>query len=131
MNKNLHPILMEKINNIIINDELKMENEDLKIWNSIKVDLIKWDINNHGKPYDEFWIAGLIGKNVLWYNDIEDGWNISTWNTYGTINEYWCNQDDLISAIKNIKHLMLSYKRIFAGLCKNRKRNLRNNCAMY
>jgi hypothetical protein len=34
---------------------------------------------------------------VLWYNDIEDGFNVSTFVERGRIpeNEYWCNQDEI------------------------------------
>jgi len=32
---------------------------------------------------------------VNWYNDIEEGFNRSGYSTYGTIDDYWCNQDEL------------------------------------
>ena len=31
----------------------------------------------------------------IWYNDIEEGFNVSTFEEYGTIKELWCNQSEL------------------------------------
>jgi hypothetical protein len=58
--------------------------------------------NPYGDPSDDFWVVGLIGKMVVWYNDIEDGFNISRYAIYGQISEYWCNQDDLDMSIRQL-----------------------------
>ncbi len=42
-----------------------------------------------------FWAVGLIGRNVIWYNDIEGGFNISSFTTFGSIGAYYCNQGSL------------------------------------
>ncbi|MEJ7643756.1 MAG: hypothetical protein WKF87_04125 [Chryseolinea sp.] len=49
-----------------------------------------------GKEGNGFWVVGLIGRKVIYYNDIEDGFNISDYKNYGVIDEYVCNQDKLI-----------------------------------
>jgi len=43
-------------------------------------------------------------NRVLWYNDIEDGFNVSQYSAVGTIpdNEYWCNQDSLKWALARL-----------------------------
>jgi hypothetical protein len=38
----------------------------------------------------------------VWFNDIEDGFNRSRFTTYGTIDEYWCNHDELEMTIQYI-----------------------------
>ena len=40
-----------------------------------------------------------IGKLVLWYNDIEEGFNTSSFTHEGVIEQYWCNQDTLHEAM--------------------------------
>jgi hypothetical protein len=35
------------------------------------------------------------GRTVIWYNDIEEGFNRSRYTAYGSIDDYWCNQDEL------------------------------------
>ena len=31
----------------------------------------------------------------IWYNDLEDGFNRSRFSEFGTIDDYWCNHDEL------------------------------------
>ena len=40
-------------------------------------------------------MVAIIGTTVIWYNDIEEGFNRSRYSTYGTIDDYWCSQDEL------------------------------------
>jgi hypothetical protein len=32
---------------------------------------------------------------VVWFNDIEGGFNRSQYSAFGIIKDYWCNQDEL------------------------------------
>ena len=73
-----------------------------KFWGLIRIDPEKWTESTHRKEGGGFWVVGICGKQVIWYNDIEDGFNISTYKTYGKIDEYWCNQDDLATAVTNL-----------------------------
>ena len=43
----------------------------------------------------------VMDDRVLWYNDIEDGFNVSLFTVRGVIptTEYWCNQDELRMAL--------------------------------
>jgi hypothetical protein len=49
-----------------------------------------------------FWVVGLFGRVVIWFNDIEDGFNRSTHRQYGAIEEYSCNQDELELAVQHV-----------------------------
>ena len=40
-------------------------------------------------------MVAIVGQTVIWYNDIEEGFNRSQYSTYGEIEDYWCNQDEL------------------------------------
>ena len=42
---------------------------------------------------------------VIWYNDIEDGFNVSRFEIQGRIpdDEYWCNQDPLRWALAGLE----------------------------
>lgn len=46
-----------------------------------------------------FWVIAIIEKFILWYNDIEEGFNTSSFTQEGTIGQYWCNQDTLHIAL--------------------------------
>jgi len=51
--------------------------------------------NPYGDQGAGFWVVALVGRTVIWYNDIEEGFNRSRYSAYGTIDDYWCNQDEL------------------------------------
>jgi len=39
--------------------------------------------------------AAIVGRTVIWYNDIEDGFDRSAYSRYGTIDDDGCNEDEL------------------------------------
>jgi len=42
-----------------------------------------------------FWVVAIFGNTVIWFNDIEDGFNRSQYSRFGVIDAYLCNQDQL------------------------------------
>lgn len=59
----------------------------------------KWVLSPWGDAGSGFWAIAVFGSSVLWYNDIEDGFNTSTYIKDGVIKHYWCNQDTLHEAL--------------------------------
>jgi hypothetical protein len=55
----------------------------------------KWRQSPWGGGGGGFWVVAVSGENVLWYNDIEEGFNVSRFIAHGRIpdDEYWRNQD--------------------------------------
>ncbi len=86
-----------------INDSYgRMSLEQKRLWEVIKIHPEKWRQDPYGNQGNGFWVVALIGHTVIWFNDIEDGFNRSTFTEYGLIDEYWCNQDQLEWAIQNV-----------------------------
>jgi hypothetical protein len=73
----------------------RMSPSQLRLWEAIRIDPEKWQQRPYGDPGGGFWAVAIVGRTVIWYNDIEDGFNRSRYFTYGTISDYWCNQDEL------------------------------------
>jgi hypothetical protein len=73
----------------------RMSVEQRRLWKVIRVSPQKWKLTPWGDHGGGFWVVGIIGNTVLWYNDIEDGFNRSKYSALGTIDEYCCNQDEL------------------------------------
>ena len=67
---------------------------------------VKWQLHPWGDPGGGFWIVAVLGNRVVWFNDIEDGFNISTFAAEGVIpsDEYCCNQDELHWALHALDH---------------------------
>jgi hypothetical protein len=80
----------------------RMSVEQRRLWDVIRVSPAKWRLNPWGNQGNGFWVVAVIGNTVVWYNDIEDGFNRSTYTAYGTIDSYWCNQDGLEWAIQYV-----------------------------
>lgn len=83
----------------IAQGKARMSSAQLRLWNLIRVEPAKWKQEPYGKNGGGFWAVGVIGKSVIWYNDLEDGFNRSSYSSFGTIDDYWCNQDELEVAI--------------------------------
>ena len=88
--------------------EVRMSPAQLRLWAAIRIEPEKWQQHPYGDLGKGFWVVALIGRNVIWYNDIEEGFNRSVYVTYGQIEDYWCNQDELELTIE---YLMNSLER--------------------
>jgi len=82
--------------------EARMDPPQGRLWAAVRVQPEKWQLDPYGKLGGGFWVVALLGQTVVWYNDIEDGFNCSTYARHGVIGDYWCNQDDLEHAIQRL-----------------------------
>lgn len=90
-----------------INDAFdRMSPEQRKVWELIKVPPEKWQEPTYGTEGGGFWVVAVIGSSIVWYNDIEDGYNQSKYSKFGVIDEYWCNQDELEWTIQNVINML-------------------------
>jgi hypothetical protein len=64
----------------------------------------KWSQFPYGDEGGGFWAVAVLGSKVLWYNDIEDGFNVSHFAERGRIpdDEYWCEEDPLKWALPRL-----------------------------
>jgi hypothetical protein len=58
-----------------------------------------WRCSPWGDEVGGFWVVAVRGDTVIWFNDIEGGFNISRFHTPGIIDEYSCNQSDISEAM--------------------------------
>jgi hypothetical protein len=61
-------------------------------WRSMRIEPEKWQCSPWGDKGGGFWVVAETDGHVVWYNDIEDGFNVSRFTTRGIIAEYACNQ---------------------------------------
>ena len=89
------PISKTELLEKIAHGEVNMSPSQLQFWETNRIPPQKWRLHPWGDQGEGFWVVAIIGKTVLWYNDIEDGFNHSQYTTHGVIDEYWCAQDEL------------------------------------
>lgn len=89
------PISIEEIRKMIEYLLFLLNEEQLGLWKFISVTPQKWQEETMGKEGSGFWVVGLAGNKALYYNDIEEGFRLSSFSKYGTLDEYHCNQLEL------------------------------------
>lgn len=89
------PLSLGELEEWILRGESELEGELLNFWNLIKIKPQKWQEEEYGAEGEGFWVVAIFGTEVIYYNDIEEGFNISEYENYGYIKEYWCNKSEL------------------------------------
>ena len=96
------PISEAELREMILAAENRMSPRLLHLWNAIKISPEKWAEDSYGTHGGGFWVVAIIGSTAIWYNDIEEGFNCSSYAVAGKLAEYYCNQDELEMTVRNI-----------------------------
>lgn len=101
------PCTPEELRSILETDLTDCSEEDRAFLASVKIEPVKWCQSPWGDQGGGFWAVAICEDRVLWYNDIEDGFNVSNFTEKGVIPEdgYFCNQDELRWALPLLKGL--------------------------
>ncbi|MCU0864985.1 MAG: hypothetical protein MUC36_14440 [Planctomycetes bacterium] len=86
---------------------LEAGGEDVRtVFARIACEPVKWQLHPWGDQGQGFWVVAKLGRRVVWFNDIEDGFNISTFAAEGVIppDGYGCEQDQLHLALRKLLH---------------------------
>jgi len=96
------PITQAELENKIAQEKLFLESDILQFLEIISISPEKWAEEEHGEMGGGFWVVAIFGKSIIWYNDIEEGFNVSQFDTFGKIGEYAAEQDMLGWTINKI-----------------------------
>lgn len=75
-----------------------------RLWETIRIPPEKWALSPYGDGGGGFWVVAIVGRSVIWYNDIEEGFNRSRYTAYGRIDDYWRNEDELEVAVSYLRN---------------------------
>jgi len=89
------PISEDALRKRVAQGVSRMTPAQLRLWNAIRIEPQKWKQEPFGRDGEGFWVVGLVGQSVIWYNDLEEGFNRSRYESFGIIVDYWCNHDEL------------------------------------
>ena len=89
------PLSETELMTLIKAGETLLAAKELRLWELIRIQPARWSGGEYGEETGGFWAVGVFGNQVLWYNEIEEGFNLSRFTAYGEIDELWCNQDEL------------------------------------
>ena len=105
------PITSEELSLEISKGEKEMSSESFQFWNEIKFTPTKWTEHEFGDEGGGFWAVAKYKNFVLYYNDIEEGFNISEFEKDREIKEYGAEQNELQFALIKLRKL-IEYNKI-------------------
>ncbi|WP_428661745.1 hypothetical protein [Runella sp.] len=100
------PISLTELYDLIQQEETALNGELWNFWQLIRIDPSKWVEKEFGEEGGGFWVVAICGTKVIWYNDIEEGFNISDYKAFGQIGDYYCNKDELSWSINRLFNLV-------------------------
>jgi hypothetical protein len=100
------PISEVDLWDMVIKAEARMSPQLSRLWQAIKITPQKWGEKSYGKAGGGFWVVALVGESAIWYNDIEEGFNRSSYRHLGELAAYFCNQDELEVAVQGVLTLI-------------------------
>lgn len=76
------PSPLDKLYDLILHAENEMRGELERLWELVKIFPEKWPRESYGPP-EGFWVVAICGRNLIWYDDIEECFCTSEYTTYG------------------------------------------------
>lgn len=99
------PISLEELESQIVRGLREADGETREFYERFARYPVKWQLHPWGDVGGGFWIVAVYDDRVLWFNDIECGFNVSTFQHEGLIptDQYWCNQDEIRWALAALR----------------------------
>jgi hypothetical protein len=100
------PITLTELESLLSRDLAACSESQRDFFARVRVQPVKWRLSPWGDEGGGFWAVAVHGDRVLWYNDIEGGFNVSNFKVRDQIPEdqYWCNQDPLQWALPRLEN---------------------------
>ncbi|MEM8850724.1 MAG: hypothetical protein AAGE03_11910 [Pseudomonadota bacterium] len=99
---NWTPISEEALRGQLRAGEARMTQSERRFWDSIKTEPEKWQCPHWGDQGNGFWVVAIWGERVIWYNDIEEGFNASSYRSHGRFDEYRSEQCELDEILRRL-----------------------------
>jgi predicted esterase YcpF (UPF0227 family) len=93
------PISAAELEDLLSQQLTDCEPELVAVFETYKVAPFRAPIDRYGREESVFVVARK-GDEVLYFEDVEDGFNFSPISPHGKILEHWCNQDELKHALR-------------------------------
>ena len=89
---------IEEVNHIVVRDLKDCDAEQLAAFGKYRVAPFPAPIVRYGKT-ESVVVVARNGDQVIYYEDVEDGFNVSPISPDGRVLEHWSNQDELRFAL--------------------------------
>jgi hypothetical protein len=92
------PATIEEVQQIVVRDLKDCDAEQLAAFEKYRVEPFSAPIVRYGQT-ERVVVVARNGDQVIYYEDVEDGFNVSPISPDGRVLEHWCNQDELRFAL--------------------------------
>lgn len=92
------PATIEEVKRILADDLTSCDAQQLDVFRQYAVDPYRASIERYGKLEEVVVVAQKL-EEVMYWEDVEEGFNISRLGSDRRILEHWCNRDDLATAL--------------------------------
>jgi len=103
---NWAPLSEDRLRQAIADACDRMSPRQRSLWQAVEINPAKWSQSPYGDNGGGFWAVGIIGRVVVWYNDIEEGFERSLYTSHGSIGEYTCSQFELEHVVDQLLSLI-------------------------
>ena len=93
------PATVAEVKQILEVDLAACDPEQLAVFERYAVEPYPAPILRYGQTESVIVVARRNGEEVIYWEDVEEGFNVSPIDRSGTILEHWCNQDQLPFAL--------------------------------
>jgi hypothetical protein len=92
------PATVEEVNEIIARDLKECDAQQLATFDKYRIEPFFAPIVRYGQT-ESVVVVARNGDQVIYYEDLDDGFNVSPMSADGRVVEHWCNQDELRFAL--------------------------------
>lgn len=98
------PLTGDEVQSVVGAELIDCSDDQRAYFASVAIEPQRWRQSPWGDESGGFWAVAVDHDRVLWFNDFEEGFNVSRFTDRGTIpeREYWCNQDPLRIALTEL-----------------------------
>ena len=93
-----HPATVDEVKKIVRDDLAECDEEQILAFKKYAVEPYVAPILRYGQMENAV-IVARRGDEVIYWEDVEEGFNLSPVSPNGQILEHWCNQDELRFAL--------------------------------
>jgi hypothetical protein len=93
------PISAAELTELLSRQLRDCEPELVAVFETYKIDPFRAPIDRYGRE-ERVFVVARKGDEVMYFEDVEEGFNFSRISTDGKILEHWCNQDELKHALR-------------------------------
>jgi hypothetical protein len=104
------PISLATLSRHIELQEFLLTEDEKAFWHFIRINPEKWVDKGYQPEKVEFYVIAIFGRRVIYYNDIEEGFNLSEFDEYGWIRGGGANQNDFHEFISHLFTFITSGK---------------------